>query len=207
MELPGLSILTAQIHLTSNKILHNNRLFAFLSLFYQADLKSIYLLSGFLRMKILILLTCQETIRIKVILRQLMDWIYLSDGNSLVIAEKQCWNFQYYWDMLLSDCFSAVSAVSTQLWNQKALLLIFICFRIDANEEDIEFGRVKKNGGRVSQNYFIFVLAHSKSSFALKILVEAKLLRLTDSKVDQSLCLSIILSWNSFGNLERLCEH
>ena len=79
---------------------------------------------------------------------------------------------QYYWDMLLSDCFSAVSAVSTQLWNQKALLLIFICFRIDANEEDIEFGRVKKNGGRVSPNYFIFVLAHSKSSFALKILVE-----------------------------------
>ena len=33
---------------------------------------------------------------------------------------------QYYWDMLLSDCFSAVSAVSTQLWNQKALLLIFM---------------------------------------------------------------------------------
>lgn len=35
-------------------------------------------------MKILILLTCQETIRIKVILRQLMDWIYLSDGKSIL---------------------------------------------------------------------------------------------------------------------------
>ena len=34
-------------------------------------------------MKILIRLTCQETIRIKVILRQTMDWIYLLNGKSI----------------------------------------------------------------------------------------------------------------------------
>ena len=99
-----------------------------------------------------------------------------------------------------------LSSLSSQhtIVKSESFTFNFISFRIDANEEDIEFGRVKKNGGRVSPNYFIFVLAHSKSSFALKILVEAKLLRLTDSKVYQSL--SIILSRNSFGNLERLCE-
>ena len=106
VELQGLSILTAQIHLTSNIILHNNRLLLFCH-FSTKLIKSIYLLSGFLRMKILILLTCQETIRIKVILRQLMDWIYLSDGNTFYIFPE-----------------SAEFPVTCCFWFEEAFLLL-----------------------------------------------------------------------------------
>ena len=107
-------------------------------------------------MKILILLTCQETIRIKVILRQPMDWIYLSDGKSILYFPRfkkkktvqlcrvscyllflfcslcYCWeamlklnSIQYYWDMLLSDCFSAVSVDNCENKTSEGLYLVY----------------------------------------------------------------------------------